>query len=134
MLCQITIANWGLNAQIYNAIPSGSPIAAASSYSNVSTGFETWIEVLTVSNKGIEVNTWSGAINEWLEQYNNPSAMVNSTGSARSYGSVAVTATGTAFGVVKQDGQAERIESWQVQDDTVDWSLVGNVDLGASWG
>ena len=134
MLSRITIANWGLNAQIYNAIPSGSPIAAASSYSNVSTGFETWIEVLSVSNKGIEVNTWSGAINDWLEQYNNPSAMVNSTGSGRSYESVAVTATGTAFGVVKQDGQADRIESWQVQDDTVDWSLVGNLDLGGAWG
>ena len=134
MLSRIAIASWGLNVQIYNAIPSGSPIAAASSYSNVSTGFETWIEVLSVSNKGVLVNTWSGAINDWLEQYTHPSAMVNSTGSGRSYGSVAVTATGTAFGVVKQDGQVDKIESWQVQDDMVDWSLVGNVDLGGAWG
>ena len=128
-------ASWGLNVQTYNAIPSGSPIAAASSYSNVSTGFETWIEVLSVSNKGIEVNTWSGAINDWLEQYTHPSAMANSTtGNGRSYGSVAVTATGTAYGVVKQDGQIDGIERWQVQDDMVDWSLVGNVDLGGAWG
>lgn len=127
-------ASWGLNVQTYDAIPSGSPIAAASSYSNVSTGFETWIEVLSVSNKGIEVNTWSGAINNWLEQYNNPSAMANSTGNRRSYGSVAVTATGTAYGVVKQDGQVDGIVRWQVQDDLVDWSLVGNVDLGGAWG
>ena len=134
MLSRIAIASWGLNAQTYNAIPSGSPIAAASSYSNVSKGFETWIEVLSVSNRGIEVNTWSGAINDWLEQYTHPSAMANSTGSERSYGSVAVTATGTAFGVVQQDGQVDRIESWQVQDDTVDWSSVGTVDLGGAWG
>ena len=127
-------ASWGLNIQTYNAIPSGSPIAAASSYSNVSTGLETWIEVLSVSSKGIEVNTWSGAINGWLEQYVHPSAMANSTGSGRSYGSVAVTATGTAYGVVKQDGQVDSIERWQVQDDTVDWSLVGNVDLDGAWG
>ena len=60
--------------------------------------------------------------------------MANSTGSGRSYGSVAVTATGTAFGVVKQDGQVDKIESWQVQDDTVDWTLVGNVDIGGAWG
>lgn len=134
MLSRTIIANWGLNMQTYNTIPAGSPIAAASSYSNVSTGFETWIEVLSVSSKGIEVNTWSGAINDWLEQYTNPSAMANSTGNRRSYGSVAVTATGTAFGVVKQDGQVDRIESWQVQDDTVDWSLVGDVDIGGAWG
>ena len=134
MLSRIAIASWGLNIQTYGAIPSGSPIAAASSYSNVSTGYETWVEVLSVSNKGVLVNTWSGAINNWLEQYNRPSAMVNSTGSGRSYGSVAVTAAGIAFGVVKQDGQVDKIESWQVQDDTVDWSLVGNVDLGGAWG
>ena len=59
--------------------------------------------------------------------------MANSTGNGRSYGSVAVTATGTAYGVVKQDGQVDKIERWQVQDDMVDWSLVGNVDLGGAW-
>ena len=134
ILSRTLTASWGLNVQTYDAIPSGSPIAAASSYSNVSTGLETWIEVLSVSNKGIEVNTWSGAINDWLAQYNQPSAMANSTGNSRSYGSLAVTATGSAFGVVKQDGQVDTIESWQVQDDMVDWSLVVNVDLGGAWG
>ena len=59
--------------------------------------------------------------------------MANSTANGRSYGSVAVTATGTAYGVVKQDGQVDKIERWQVQDDMVDWSLVGNVDLGGAW-
>ena len=97
-------------------------------------GLESWIEVLYVSNKGVEVNTWSGAINDWLEQYNHPSVMVNSTGSERSYGSVAVTAAGTAFGVVEQDGRVDRIESWQVHDDMVDWSSVGDVDLDGAWG
>lgn len=60
--------------------------------------------------------------------------MANSTGNGRSYGSVAVTATGTAYGVVKGDGQVDSIERWQVQDDMVDWSLVGNVDLDGAWG
>ncbi|CAD6571477.1 MAG: hypothetical protein ASARMPRED_004609 [Alectoria sarmentosa] len=127
-------AGWSLNEQIYNTILSGSAIAAASSYSNVSTGFESWIEVLSISDQGIEVNTWSGAIDDWLEQYTHPSAMVNSTGSGRFYGVVAVTAMGSAFGVVKQDGHADGIENWQVQDDTVDWSLIGNVDLSGAWG
>ena len=66
--------------------------------------------------------------------------MANSTtdgNGRRWYGSVAVTATGTAYGVVvKQDdgGQAGGIERWQVQDDMVDWSLVGDVELGGAWG
>lgn len=119
---------------MYYSIPSGSPIAAASSYSNVSTGHETWIEVLSLSNEGIEVDTWWGAINDWLEQHNHPSVMVNLTSSKKIYGDVAVAATGNAFGVVIQDGQVDKIENWQVADDMVDWSLVGNVDLGGAWG
>ena len=129
-----TVSGWSLNEQIYYSIPSGSPIAAASSYSNVSTGFESWIEVLSLSNEGIVVDTWEGAINDWVEHDNHPSAMVNLTSNNKIYGDVAVTATGNAFGVVIQDGQAEKIENWQLADDTVDWSLVGNVDLGGAWG
>ena len=59
--------------------------------------------------------------------------MVNSTDNKKSYGCVAVTAIGSAFGVVKQDGHVDEIENWQVQDDMVDWTLVGNVDLGGAW-
>lgn len=133
MLSHITVTGWSLDDQSYNTIPSGAPIAAASSYSNVSSGFETWIETLSVSDKGIEVSTWSGAINDWLEQYNYPSVMVNATGGGKSYGAVAVTATGSAFGVVKQDGHVDEIENWKLQDDMVDWSLIGNVDLSGVW-
>ena len=60
--------------------------------------------------------------------------MVNSTSNKKSYGSVAVTAIGNAFSVVQQDGQADAIENWLVADDMVDWSPIGNVVLGGSWG
>lgn len=60
--------------------------------------------------------------------------MANSTSDEKVYGAVAVTAIGNAFGVVKQIGQADTIENWLVADDMVDWSLVGNVDLGGVWG
>lgn len=133
-LSRTTVPGWSLNEEIYNTIPSGLSIAAASSYSRAFTGFETWMEVLSLSNKGVEVSTWSGVKNGWLEQYNNPSAMVKSTGSGRSYGSVAVTAIGSAFGVVKQEGHVDSIETWQLRDDMVDWSLTGNVDLDGAWG
>ncbi|MCJ1267282.1 hypothetical protein MMC22_007167 [Lobaria immixta] len=129
-----SVDSWALSAQIYDPIPSGSPIAAASSYSNVSTGFETWIEVLSLSNTGVEVNTWSGAKNHWLSQNAHPSVMANSTSNTKIYGSLAVTAIGNAFAVVRTNGQADVIESWQVADDTMNWSLIGNVSLNGAWG
>lgn len=30
-----------------------------------------------------------------------------------------------AFGVVGEQGTVDRIENWQVEDDMVDWKLVG---------
>lgn len=129
-----TVAGWSLNEKTFNVIPSGSAIAAASSYTNVSTSQETWIEVLSVFDKGLEVDTWSGAIDGWLELYEHPSAMENATGDGKVYGSVAVTAIGRAFAVARQDGLVDEIESWQVEDDMVDWSLAGKVDLDGAWG
>lgn len=123
-----------LNARIYSAIPVGSPIAAASSDSKVPSGIETWVEILSLSNKGVQVNTWLGAINDWEQQNVNPSVMANSTNNERIFEAVAVTATGNAFGVVKRDGQVDTIEQWLLEDDMVDWSLVGTVDLGGAWG
>ena len=59
--------------------------------------------------------------------------MANSTENMKTYESIAVTATGNAFAVVKQDGQADAIENWQVANDMVDWTLTGNVDLDGTW-
>jgi hypothetical protein len=89
--------------------------------------------VLSLSKEGIEVDTWSGAIGDWLEHENHPSAMSNSTENVITYGSIAVTAIGSAFGVVSQEGQKDVIGWWQVEDDLVDWSFVGNVDVGRAW-
>lgn len=60
--------------------------------------------------------------------------MANSTNNKKTFESVAVTAIGKAYAVVKQDGQADTIESWQVANDMVDWSSVGNVNLNGAWG
>ena len=60
--------------------------------------------------------------------------MANSTSDQKVYEAVAVTAIGSAFGVVKQTGQADTIENWQLADDITDWTSVGNVDLGGIWG
>jgi hypothetical protein len=128
------VYGWSVNEQIYYIVAPGTPIAAAASYTNVSTGYETWIEVLSLSKIGIEVDTWSGAIKNWLEHKTHPSAMSNSTANAKTYSSIAVTAIGSAFAVVSQEGQKDMIEWSQVADDMVDWTLVGKVDVGNSWG
>lgn len=60
--------------------------------------------------------------------------MANSTSNMRIYESVAVTAIGNGFSVVKRDGQPDAIESWQVTNDLVDWTLIGNVGLNGAWG
>lgn len=80
------------------------------------------------------MNTWSGAMNDWQVQYVHPSVMANSTSNNKVFEGVAVTSIGNAFGAVKQDGQADAIEHWLVGDDMVDWSLIGNIDLGGAWG
>lgn len=126
---------WSVSAEVFDPIPSGSPIAAASSYSHVAVGDgPNWIEVVSLNTTGMEVNTWSGASNDWLAHNLHPSAMANSTDNVKIYGSVAVTAIGSAFAVVKQDGQADAIGNWQVADDTVDWNLIGNINLNGTWG
>ena len=126
-------AAWFLNAQIYNTAPPGTHIAAAASYSNVSSGLETWIEVLSVFDQGIQAGTWCGSIYDWLWWNTHDAAMLNSTSTKKVYGSVAVTATGSAFAVVSQDDRLDKIEHWQVNDDMATWNSTGTVDLGGAW-
>ena len=127
------VYGWSVNEQIYYAVFPGTPIAAASAYSNVSSGFESWIEVLSLSDSGVEVDTWSGEINDWLQHDTHPSVMANSTSSEKAYGSLAVTAIGNAFAVVTENGK-DTIQNWQVADDMVDWIVVGTVDVESAWG
>jgi hypothetical protein len=127
------VYGWSVNEQIYYAVPPGTPIAAASAYSNVSSGLESWIEVLSLSDSGVEVDTWSGEINDWLQHDAHPSVMANSTRNGTVYGSVAVTAIGNAFAVVTEN-QSDTIQSWQVANDLIDWGSVGTVDIGRAWG
>jgi hypothetical protein len=85
--------------------------------------------VLSLTNTGIQVNTWSGIKGDWSSLYAHPSTMANSSINQKVYGNLAVTASGNAFAVVQQDGQSVTIENWQLSDDTINWSLLGNVAL-----
>lgn len=133
---QKQVDGWNLNEIIYDTVPTnGSYIAAASSYSKAvgTTGYPIWVERLSISNRGIQTGAKSGALNKWIQQGANPSVMANSTANPRIYGGVAVTAIGSAFGVVSEQGQVDKIRNWQVEDDTMNWKLVGDLDLGGSW-
>lgn len=130
---RFSVAGWFPDTQTYNAAPPSTPIAAVSSYSNVSTGYDTWIELLSLSATGIEVGSWSGLIGRWLVQNNHPSPMTNSTANPKIYGALTVTAIGRAFAVVSTNDQKYVIESWQVADDLVSWTSTGTVNIGNAW-
>lgn len=56
--------------------------------------------------------------------------MANSTTiNQRLYESVAMTATGNAFGVVVEQSYYDKISHWQVEDDMIDWKTVGDVNV-----
>ncbi|APA11683.1 predicted protein [Sclerotinia sclerotiorum 1980 UF-70] len=137
---EYTTQNWLLNAATYYSLTFGVPIAASASYSsviwtgNVKTGFETWGETLTLSHLGIKSNTYMGAHNDWEAMGIHPSAMSNSTQNPKVFKSIAATATGAAFAVVAIDGKPDVIEAYQVEDDTINWSSAGIVDIGKTWG
>ena len=79
------------------------------------------------------MSTWSGAIDDWLQQNTQPSVMVNSTDNHDVYRDVACTAAGNAFAVVTVEGQVDTIESYSVEGDLLDWNLNGTVDIEATW-
>ncbi|ESZ92402.1 hypothetical protein SBOR_7210 [Sclerotinia borealis F-4128] len=133
---EYTTSNWSINAATYYSLTFGVPIAASASYTNVKstgdvkTGFETWGETLTLSHLGLKINTYMGAHNDWEVMGVHPSAMSNSTQNPKVFKSIAATAIGAAFIVVENDGKADVIESYQVEDDAVNWSSAGTVDIG----
>lgn len=130
---RFSVSTWIPDIQTYNAAPAGTPIAAASSYSNALTGYDTWIELLSLSATGIQVGSWSGLDARWLVQDNHPSPMTNSTANPKIFGALAVTAIGRAFAVVSTSDQKHAIESWQVADDFVSWTSTGTVNIGGAW-
>lgn len=123
------MTEWIPNERTYRTLPFGSPIAAATSSSKASTGFGTWIEVLFLSANGIQVKTWLAAAADDYQQYMNPSVMANSTSDQKIYGALSVTAGGRAFTVVSQQGRPDAIESWQVEENALDWNSTGDVGL-----
>jgi hypothetical protein len=114
-------------------IAAVSPIVAASSSLNVSTGYESWVEVLSLTWTGSEADSWPGAINNWSEQDNHLAPMSNIT-SKVFYLAVAVTAIGSAFAVTRLLGQNDTIASWALADVMLEWKSVGNVDIDTAWG
>lgn len=97
----------------------------------MSSGTESWIQVLSAANTGVTVNTWDGARRNWVLVANQHSAFSNST-SPKSFDSLAVTATGAAFASVNSNG-TNYVESWQLSDDWVSWKSEGPVSVKEAW-
>ncbi|KUJ21212.1 uncharacterized protein LY89DRAFT_609731 [Mollisia scopiformis] len=123
-----SVSGWNFSKEIYSQAPRGTPIAAASSYSNVTAGYETWRQLLKLSKEGVEVSTWSGAQNDWLGYDYNHTAFANETGTnVKTYGSLAVTAIGSAYAVVESPPGNFSIQSYQMSDRLNGWQRTGNV-------
>lgn len=116
--------------QLWMEAPAGVPIAAASSYHNLSSGTESWIQVLSTASTGITVNTWDGT-SQWVLIANQHSTFSN-VSNERSFDSVAVTATGAAFASVGKNGSSY-VESWQLNDDWASWKSEGPVPVKEAW-
>jgi hypothetical protein len=99
-----------------------------------SSGFPTWIEVLSLSDTGVRVSTFSGQANKWLNSYEEPLPMANSTNNAKTFGGLAINSVGMAFGVVSEDGTPDQLQTWLVGIDLVDWTDKGTVSLNGAWG
>ena len=125
----VQVYGWVTSDQVYATAVPGTPLAAASSYTTASTGDPEWIQLLQISDRGIEVSTWSGATLNWLQpQDYNPSPMANSTANVRTYRAIAMTALGTAFAVVDSATAANSsIQSWEMDNDLTDWTATGTV-------
>jgi hypothetical protein len=124
------IAWWNPNDQTYerHSEIAGTPLTASSSDHTTSTGLPQWIQMLWPTPKGIVVSSWSGNTGNWISHYANPSVMCNSTFNPVEYGTVAATANGNAFSVIKEEGK-EKLRAWKMADDTLNWEDVGDVDL-----
>jgi hypothetical protein len=100
-------------------MPPYSPIATATSYYSLSNGNPGWMGTLELQSTGVHNDFWTGPAG----------ALANLTTNAQEYGSLALTATGNGFGVVRREGKIDGIVNWQLQDNAVQWSLIGNVAL-----
>ena len=120
---RFSVTGWSPGIAPFNAAASGTPIAVAAAYSNISRGVESRVELLSLSDRGILVDTYSGQADSWNRKGNHPTLMTNSTVNPKTYGSLATTANGKAFAVVSTgDDPKYAIESWQVADDLVSWT------------
>jgi hypothetical protein len=104
-----------------------SPIATATSYYNLSNGNPGWMETIELQTAGIHNDFWYGK-NSTYRHISAP-ALANSTTNAQVYGSLALTATGNGFAVVRRDGEPDGVMNWQLADDAVQWGLIGSVAL-----
>lgn len=133
---RFSVASWYPGWSNFSVAALGTPIAVASTDSNSSLGYNSRVELLSLSDRGILIDTYSGEVGDWISQGNHPSLMTNSTANPKIYGSLATTANGKAFAVVStgDDPKKHAIESWQVADDLISWTSTGTVDIGNAWG
>jgi hypothetical protein len=127
--CFLAATAWQPAYQSYQSISAAAPIAVASSYTNVTSGLETWIQLLAASSTGVAVNCWTGLSNGWKQMDAQPSVMSNQTKEGVSYSGVSVTSLGMAFGIQTEVGKSDMVQSWLLGSNALDWTSSYKEDI-----
>ncbi|PQE32674.1 Fucose-specific lectin protein [Rutstroemia sp. NJR-2017a WRK4] len=108
----------------YQTFQSGTTIAASVAKQVAQGGSQLWINLLSLEDQGIRVDTWSGNTKGWLVNGGRPGVMQNvstSAGKGKEFGALATTGAGEVFAFVREEGEEKRVEGWVMDGDLVTW-------------
>ncbi|PQE03074.1 Fucose-specific lectin protein [Rutstroemia sp. NJR-2017a BVV2] len=112
------------NPPQYSTFQSGTTIAAGAAKQVAQSGSQLWINLLSLEDQGIRVDTWSGNTKGWLVDGGKPGVMQNvstSGGRGKEFGALATTVAGEVFAFVREEGEETRVEGWVMDGDLITW-------------
>ncbi|KAM3064766.1 hypothetical protein ACMFMG_012079 [Clarireedia jacksonii] len=111
------------NMPQYQTFPFRTTLAATASKQIAQSGSQLWINLLSLEDQGVRVDTWSGNAMGFLVDSGRPEVMQNVTGGGKEYGALATTEAGEIFAFVrdKESEEGIRVEGWVMDGDLVTW-------------
>jgi hypothetical protein len=123
-------SGWSLSEQTYRKIPDGSDLAVSSFGNSTGTGYVDYIQLLSNNYGALNMDTWSGAKNDWLQQNYAPAAMSIETGPGTTvnFTTVSVDALGSAYAVgTAGAGLGYTLYTFDSADNGVSWVKNGTI-------